>query len=61
MPSPEVKVELETCTQIDVLIWVLGGTHRMVKVVKYIYIYVGNKAHPFWILQGTFIINHLEV
>ena len=47
MPSLEVKVELETCTQIDVLISVLGGTHRLVKVVKYIYIHVGNKAHLF--------------
>ena len=47
MPALEVKVELETCTQTDVLIWVLGGTHRLVKVVKYIYIHVGNKAHLF--------------
>ena len=47
MTSLEVKVELETCTQIDVLIGVLGGTHRLVEVVKYIYIHVGNKAHLF--------------
>ena len=47
MPSLEVKVELETCTQIDVLIWVLGGTHRLVKVVQYIYIHTNNKAHLF--------------
>ena len=59
MPALEVKVELETCTQTDVLIWVLSGTHRLVKVVT---IYTFRKeSTSFWISQSTFIIQHLEV
>ena len=46
MPSLEVQLEQETCTQIDVLIWVLGGTHQVVKVVKCIYIHQG--FHQVW-------------
>ena len=59
MPALEVKVELETCTQIDVLISVLGGTHRLVKVVT---IYTLRKeSTSFWISKCTFTIQHLEV
>ena len=53
MPALEVKEKLETCTQSDVLIWVLGGTHRLVKVVTI--------STSFWISQGTYTIQHLEV
>ena len=57
MPSLEVQVELETCTQIDVLIWVLDGTYRLVKVVKCIYMHVGNKAHIFGFLKVHLLSN----
>ena len=57
MPPLEVKVELESCTQIDVLIWVLGGTHRLVNVVKYIYIHVAKEAHLFGFLKVHILSN----
>ena len=43
----EDHLELETCTHLDVYIWVLCGTHRSVKDVTNF----GNKAHPFGLLN----------